>query len=62
MTQKLCGNEASVVDKIMKMHQLIQHVETRIDELSAIGKPTARLEGSLQCYLAMLSEMETQLN
>ncbi|KAI9986939.1 hypothetical protein PInf_025911 [Phytophthora infestans] len=61
MTEKLCGKETSVEDKIMKMHQLIQHVETRIDELSAVGKPTARLEGSLRCYLAKLSEMETHL-
>ncbi|KAI9994063.1 hypothetical protein PInf_016626 [Phytophthora infestans] len=52
MTEKVCGKETS----------LIQHVETRIDELSAVGKPTARLEGSLQCYLAKLSEMETHLN
>ncbi|KAF4044639.1 hypothetical protein GN244_ATG02866 [Phytophthora infestans] len=28
MTEKLCGKETSVEDKIMKMHQLIQHVET----------------------------------
>eukprot|EP00644_Phytophthora_capsici_P019481 jgi/Phyca11/133437/e_gw1.471.1.1 len=48
----------SSVDKILKMHQLIGHVEDRIAALEARGAPATFLNVSLALYREKLCEME----
>ncbi|KAG6952537.1 hypothetical protein JG688_00013237, partial [Phytophthora aleatoria] len=58
LTDKLKLFTPSYVDKILKMHQLIEHAENRISFLQSKGESTNALNVSLALYREKLCEME----
>ncbi|KAG3198244.1 hypothetical protein PC129_g16232 [Phytophthora cactorum] len=58
LTDKLILFTPSYVDKILKMHQLIEHAENRISFLQSKGESTNALNVGLALYREKLCEME----
>ncbi|GMF44527.1 unnamed protein product [Phytophthora fragariaefolia] len=58
LTSKLVAPASSCVDDILKTHQMIAHVEDRIETIKAKGGSTAMLKVSLSMYREKLCDME----